>query len=75
MGHATEKMELALEGEPFEIGINSRLLLEALKAIDEEFVKIIFNGVNAGIVLCSPDSGNEDYLYIVMPMRLNNGKN
>lgn len=75
MGHATEKMELALEGEPFEIGINSRLLLEALRAIDEEFVKIIFNGVNAGIVLCSPDSGNEDYLYIVMPMRLNNEKN
>lgn len=75
VGHAVEKKELALEGEPFEIGINSRLLLEALRAIDDAFVKIRFNGVNAGIVICSPDENEQDYLYIVMPMRLNNGRN
>lgn len=75
MGRVTEKFEISLEGEPFEIGINSRLLLDALRAIDDSAVKIRFNGVNAGIVLCSPENNEEDYVYIVMPMRLNNGRN
>lgn len=74
MGHATEKIEVALEGEPFEIGINSRLLLEALRAVDDEFVNILFNGVNAGIVIRPTDRENNEYIYIVMPMRLNNGR-
>ncbi len=75
MGKVTENFEIKLEGEPFEIGINSRLLLDALRAIEDPTVKIRFNGVNAGIVICSPEKEEEDYIYIVMPMRLNNGRN
>lgn len=74
MGHATEKLSVSLEGEPFEIGINSRLLLDALKAIDDEYVRILFSGVNAGIVIEPVDKEANEYLYIVMPMRLNNGR-
>ena len=72
-GRATEKIEVSLEGEPFEIGMNSRLLLEALKAINEPLVKIVFNGSNAGVILCQPEEEKDDYLYMVMPMRLKNG--
>lgn len=72
-GRATEKIEISLDGEPFEIGMNSRLLLEALKAINEPLVKIMFNGSNSGVVLCQPEEEKEDYLYMVMPMRLKNG--
>jgi len=75
MGRVTEKFEINLEGEPFEIGINSRLLLDALRAIDEPTVKIRFKGVDAGIVLCSANEENDEYLYLVMPMRLNNARN
>lgn len=74
MGRATERLEISLEGESFEIGMNSRLLLEALKAIDEPLVKIMFNGPNVGVVLCQPEEENNDYIYMVMPMRLKNGR-
>lgn len=74
MGHASERLAVSLEGEPFEIGINSRLLLEALRAIEDEYVRILFSGVNAGIVISPAESEANEYLYIVMPMRLNNGR-
>lgn len=74
MGRATERMEIDFEGESFEIGMNSRLLLDALKAIDDSFVKILFNGSNLGVVLRQPEEENNDYLYMVMPMRLKNGR-
>lgn len=74
MGRATEKLAVSLDGDPFEIGMNSRLLLEALKAIDEPLVKILFNGPNVGVVLCQTEEDKNDYIYMVMPMRLKNGR-
>ena len=68
VGRATETFNTKLEGENFEIGLNSRYLLEALKAVDTEQVQILFNGSNAG-VLISPIDG-DDYKYMIMPMRL-----
>ncbi len=68
MGRATETFNVKLEGESFEIGLNSRYLLEALKATESENVQILFNGPNAG-VLISPIEG-EEFKYMIMPMRL-----
>ena len=68
MGRATETFNTKLEGESFEIGLNSRYLLEALRAIEDENIKILFNGPNAG-VLISPIEGDE-FTYMIMPMRL-----
>lgn len=68
VGRATETFNTKLEGENFEIGLNSRYLLEALKAVDTEQVQILFNGSNAG-VLISPIDG-DDFKYMIMPMRL-----
>ena len=70
MGRATDTFMVTLEGDPFEIGLNSRYLLEALRAVDDEFVKILFNGANAGVIIKSSNAENEDYLYMIMPMRL-----
>ena len=50
------------------IGLNSRYLLEALKAVDTEQVQILFNGSGAG-VLIEPLEG-DDFKYMIMPMRL-----
>ncbi|MCQ2448794.1 MAG: DNA polymerase III subunit beta [Clostridia bacterium] len=72
VGTVTEKFMVAMNGEPFEIGWNSRLMLEALKAIDDSFVKIKFNGSNAGVVICPIEDERDEYLYTVMPMRLKN---
>ena len=68
IGRATETFNTKLEGDKFEIGLNSRYLLEALKATETENVQILFNGPNAG-VLISPIEGNE-FKYMIMPMRL-----
>ena len=68
MGRATETFNVKLEGESFEIGLNSRYLLEALKASDSEQVQILFNGPNAGVLIAPVDS--DDFKYMIMPMRL-----
>ena len=68
MGRATETFNTKLEGPNFEIGLNSRYLLEALKAAETEQVQILFNGPNNG-VLIEPLEGNE-FKYMIMPMRL-----
>ena len=68
MGRATETFNTKLEGENFEIGLNSRYLLEALKAIEDENIEILFNGPNSGVVINPIDSDN--FKYMIMPMRL-----
>ncbi len=70
MGRATETFNAVLEGEPFEIGLNSRYLLEALRACDTERVQIKFKGANSGILILSNNDEDNDFLYLIMPMRL-----
>lgn len=68
MGRVTETFNTRLEGESFEIGLNSRYLLEALKASEAENVQILFNGPNSGVVI-APTEG-DSFKYMIMPMRL-----
>ena len=68
MGRATETFNTKLEGDKFEIGLNSRYLLDALKAAETEQVQILFNGPNNGVVI-KPLEG-DDFKYMIMPMRL-----
>ena len=68
MGRAAETFNTQLEGDSFEIGLNSRYLLDALKAVGDEKVQILFNGANAGVLIL-PLEGNS-FTYVIMPMRL-----
>ena len=68
VGRATEKAEIMLEGAPFEIGLNSKYLLEALRACDYEKVNINFNGGSAAVVITPTEGDNS--IYMIMPMRL-----
>ena len=68
VGRATERMNIKLEGAPFEIGLNSKYLLEALRACEYEKVKISFNGGAAAVVI-TPES-DDFFTYMIMPMRL-----
>lgn len=68
VGRATENFPINLEGEEFEIGLNSRYLLEALKAAEQDKVKIEFNGATSGVLIKPFD--NDEFLYMIMPMRL-----
>ncbi len=70
LGRANEKVNIEFSGEEFEIGLNSRYLNEALKACDSGNILFKFNGANSGVVIVSADENNNDYLYLIMPMRL-----
>jgi len=70
VGRATDTFLVTLDGDPFEIGLNSRYLLEALRAVEDDSVKIFFNGSNSGVIIRSADEKDESYLYMIMPMRL-----
>lgn len=68
VGRATERAEIKLEGIPFEIGLNSKYLLEALRSADYENVNVCFNGGSAAVVI-TPENDNS-FTYMIMPMRL-----
>ena len=68
MGRAAETFNTQLEGDSFEIGLNSRYLFYVFKAIGDEKVQILFNGANAGVLIL-PLEGNS-FTYMIMPMRL-----
>ena len=68
VGRATERMDIELEGVPFEIGLNSKYLLEALRACDYERVSFNFNGGSAAVVI-EPEQ-DDAFTYMIMPMRL-----
>lgn len=70
IGRAKENFKIELSGTPFEIGLNSRYLLEALKACDEGNINIKFNGPNAAVTITPADEENNDFLYLIMPLRL-----
>ncbi len=69
-GRATERFNCELEGDPFEIGLNSRYMLEALRASDSANVTFKFNGSNSGVIISDSDENNKDFLYLIMPVRL-----
>ena len=70
LGRAKEKMAISLVGENFEMGLNSRYLLDALKACETKEIKLNFNGANAGVTIIPADEQNNEMLYLIMPMRL-----
>lgn len=70
LGRAKEKMNINLEGNEFEMGLNSRYLLEALKACECEEIDLKFNGSNAGVTITPLGEESKEMLYLIMPMRL-----
>jgi len=70
-GEAKDVCRVAGDGAGLEIGFNNRYLLEALKYAPAETVKI---ELNTGISPCiiTPVEGEENFLYMVLPVRLKN---
>lgn len=67
-GNCTEEVAIDFDGEPIEIGFNVRYLLDFLKSTPEE--KIIFKYVQPQKSALLQGFGNDNYLYIVMPLKL-----
>ncbi len=68
VGNIDEKVPARLVGEPTEIAFNARYLLEVLEALDVESITMDLGGpLNPGMVRME---GDEDYLYVLMPMQI-----
>lgn len=68
-GKMSERVNIDIEGNLIEIAFNSRYLLEALRVIDSEKIKMnMINSINPMIITPVED---DDYLYMVLPVKLN----
>lgn len=68
-GEAKDVCRLSGDGNGLEIGFNNRYLMEALRYAPADTVKIELNtGVSPAIIV--PVDGEENFLYMVLPVRL-----
>lgn len=68
IGTTYEEMQVELDGSDLVISFNPRYLLEALKAIDDERVKLQFSTALSPLVITSIEAGSS-YLYLILPLR------
>jgi DNA polymerase-3 subunit beta len=69
VGDAKETMPAAFEGEPLEIGFNPEFLKEGIESVEgDEVVLRLISPLRPGLL---QPVDNEDFRYLVMPIRLN----
>ena len=71
LGRSKDSCPIEKNGADIEFGFNAKFLLDAMRATETDEVIMIFNGEIAPIMI-KPTAG-DDFLYIVMPMRIRNG--
>jgi DNA polymerase-3 subunit beta len=70
---AKERITCSYEGEPIEIGFNTKFLIEMLSNIDTDEVMIeMSHPTRPGLILPIGSAEGEDVLMLVMPIMLNN---
>jgi len=67
---AEDEIDVAYQGDNFEIGFNVSYLIDALTTLSSEKVKLTFSNSNASVLLESTETDAINSLYVVMPMRL-----
>lgn len=68
IGRANDQLEVKMEGDPLEIGFNSRFLLDALRNAEGDEIRILFSGQTSPMIV-RPKEGNS-FLFLVLPVRL-----
>lgn len=67
-GTAIEEISVDFKGEPFEIGFNSKYLMDILSQLSGDTVKLNFSEPNSPCLVLDPS--DEATLYVLMPMRV-----
>lgn len=68
-GNVKESIIITTEGENLDIGFNSKYLIDVLKVIDDESIRLEFNTAISPC-LVKPIEGN-NFTYLILPVRLN----
>lgn len=66
-GAHKETIDVEVEGDLIDIDFNYKYILDALKNIDDENIRIEFNGAQGPCIIV-PTEGN-DYVYLILPIR------
>jgi DNA polymerase III subunit beta len=72
LGEASEEMEVDFQGEGMEIGFNASYLLEVLRYMPTDEVRMSLKAPERAVILepVGKDGAAPDYLCLVMPLRL-----
>lgn len=66
-GEAFEEIEIKYDGEPIEVSYNAAYIMDVLKVIESDTIEIkLISTMNPGII---KGKTNDDFLYVVMPIR------
>lgn len=68
VGEVRDELEVEYDDGPVEVGFNPQFILEVLKAIEEDKVMMELKDAQSSGLLKPVD--NDNYLYVVMPVRL-----
>jgi DNA polymerase III subunit beta len=73
VGEASETLPVDYQGEPLEIGFNPQFLQDGLESVgSDELVLKLISPLRPGLIEAARDSEGEDrFLYLIMPVRLN----
>jgi len=70
-GEGRERIPVEFEGDPIEIAFNAEYLMDVIKHVETENVKILMSGsMFPVLVLPTHQDENEDHLMLVMPVRI-----
>jgi DNA polymerase-3 subunit beta len=67
VGENKSDLDAAVTGEALEINFNGKYISDSFQAIDADSMSLQFNGRNRPLVI-RPVSGEQNFLYLVMPM-------
>lgn len=70
LGTANDRIFAKIDGDECTVGFNNKYMLEALKACDDDEVRILLNGPLAPILIV-PNEG-DSYIFLILPVRLKN---
>lgn len=68
MGKANDSIRTTISGDDVEIGFNNRYLLDAIKNCETDEIRLILNGGLSPMIIKPVKS--DDFLYLVVPMRI-----
>ena len=71
IGTGSESLPVSFQGEPFQIAFNVRYLLDGLKVIDSNLIKLSCNAPTTPAVF-SPINSDVNFSYLVMPIQIRN---
>lgn len=67
IGNVSESVNATIEGKEMNISMNAKYLLDALRALEEEFVVLQFNGSISPFIIQNKEK--KESLYLILPVR------